>query len=159
MLLSFFVFTSVQAEPLTFGDTAPDWTLPGVEDIPLGYYPDSKNKVSLILFWATWCPYCARLVPHLQKVYQQFEDKGLRLYAIDVFEDGEIDPKKYFDQKAYTYTLLLFGDSVAELYGVKGTPGLFLVDKNKKIIYSRKSGDSDEQVEQTLMQLIGEEIQ
>ena len=158
-LIAFCSFSPVYAMSLNFGDTAPNWTLPNQSDEAVEYYPDSEGKVSVILFWATWCPYCAKLMPHLQKVYDMYRDKGLRFYAIDTFEnDSDIDPVKYFENKGYTYSLLLYGDSVAELYGVEGTPGLFLVDKDKKIIYLRKSGTGDNQVEQDLIQLIGEAI-
>ncbi len=159
LLFSFFVFTSVQGESLSLGDTAPDWNLPTAADEDIEYYTDSNDQVSMVLFWATWCPYCARLMPHLQDVYQQYHDKGLRFYAIDIFEDGEIDPVNYFAQHGYTYTLLLNGDLVAEDYGVKGTPALFVVDKNKKIIYSRKSGANEEQVKLDVIQAIETSMQ
>ena len=158
-LITFYCFSPVYAMSLGFGDVAPNWTLPTDDNEALEYYPDSEGKVSVILFWATWCPYCAKLMPHLQKVYDKYRDKGLRLYAVDVFEDDNTDPIQYYTEKGYTFNLLLYGDSVAELYGVEGTPGLFVVNKNKKIIYLRKSGAGDEEVEQDLIELIGEEIQ
>ncbi len=137
------------AEPsLSVGGTAPNWVLQTGAGESVDYYQDSDDKVSVILFWATWCPYCTRLMPHLQKVYQEYKKNGLRFYAIDIFEDGDIDPVRYFEKKGFTFTLLLSGDLVADEYGVKGTPGLFVIDKNKKIIYKRKSGTKDSVVKE-----------
>ena len=158
LLISFITFLPVYAGPLSIGDTAPNWTLPNPSDDALEYYLDSEDKVSIILFWATWCPYCAKLMPHLQAVYQKYRDKGLRLYAIDIYEDGDLDPVSYFVRRGYTFNLLLYGDSIADLYGIKGTPGLLLVDKNKKIIYTRKSGANEEQVKQDIEQLIEQNL-
>lgn len=151
LLFSFISFSSAFAEPpLTVGGTAPNWTLQTKDGEPLDYYQDSEGKVSVILFWATWCPYCATLMPHLEVVYRNYRNKGLKFYAIDIYEDGDIDPVSYFANKEYSYTMLLNGDEVADQYGVKGTPGLFVIDKEKKMIYKRPSGASDELVKQNV---------
>jgi thioredoxin-related protein len=42
------------------------------------------------------------------------------------------------------------GDAIAEQYGVKGTPGLFLVDAKGNIVYKRSGGDAPEKVEAAL---------
>jgi thiol-disulfide isomerase/thioredoxin len=155
LLLLLLSISVAHAEPpLSLGNIAPNWTLQTSAAEPLDYYKDSEDKVSVILFWATWCPYCARLMPHLQEVYQESKDEGLRFYAIDIFEDGDIDPVRYFEKKGFTYTLLLSGDLVADEYGVKGTPDLFVVDKNKQIIYKRKSGTKDSVVKKDIRLLI-----
>lgn len=138
------------SQPLNVGSTAPDWSLQTGEDGTIDYYQDSDNKVSVVLFWATWCPYCATLMPHLEVIYRKYKNKGLKFYAIDIYEDGKIDPAEYFTNKEYTYTLLLNGDLIAEDYGVKGTPGLYVVDKDKKIIYKRPAGVSDVLVKQNV---------
>lgn len=138
------------SQPLNVGSTAPNWTLQTRESETIDYYQDSDNKVSVILFWATWCPYCATLMPHLEIVYRKYKNKGLKFYAIDIYEDGKLDPVEYFTNKEYTYRLLLDGDLIAKDYGVKGTPGLYVVDKDKKIIYKRPAGVSDVLVKQNV---------
>ena len=138
------------SQPLNVGSTAPAWALQTGEGETIDYYQDSENKVSVVLFWATWCPYCATLMPHLEVIYRKYKNKGLKFYAIDIYEDGKLDPVEYFTNREYTYTLLLDGDQVAEDYGVKGTPGLYVVDKDKKIIYKRPAGVSDVMVKQNV---------
>lgn len=130
-------------EPLNAGSTAPDWSLKTKAGETIDYYQVSDNKVSIILFWATWCPYCATLMPHLEVVFRKYKNKGLKFYAIDIYEDGKLNPVEYFEGKEFTYTLLLDGDEVANEYGVKGTPGLYVAGKDKKIIYKRPGGVSD----------------
>ena len=154
LILLFSTSLACADSPSSVGDTATNWTLQSSETESLDYYQDSEGKVSVVLFWATWCPYCARLMPHLQEVYQEYKDEGLQFYAIDIFEDGDIEPVRYFEKKGFTYTLLLLGDLVADEYGVKGTPGLFVIDKNKKIIYKRKSGTKDSVVKKDIRLLI-----
>ncbi len=154
LILLFSTSLAYAESPLSVGDTATNWTLQSNETESLDYYQDSEGNVSVILFWATWCPYCTRLMPHLQEVYQEYKDEGLRFYAVDIFEDGDLDPLRYFEKKGFTYTLLFLGDLVADEYGVKGTPGLFVIDRNKKIIYKRKSGTKDSVVKKEIRLLI-----
>ncbi len=62
-------------------------------------------------------------------------------YALNVWEDG--DPQEYFQENGFTFRLLLLADLVAEDYGVKGTPGLFVMDQSHRILYIRQSGEDD----------------
>lgn len=149
--ISFLIFSnSVFAAPLNFGGTAENWVLETKDGESLDYYQDSEGQVSVILFWATWCPYCATLMPHLEVLYRKYRNKGLKFYAIDIYEDGKIDPIEYFDSKKFSTTLLLNGDKVAEQYGVKGTPAVYVIGKDKKVVYKRPSGVTDVLVKQNV---------
>ena len=150
LLFFSFASSSTYAAPLNIGGTAGDWELETSEGESLQYYADSENKVSVIIFWATWCPYCATLMPHLDAIYRKYRNKGVKFYAIDVYEDGKIDPVTYFNSKEFGYTMLLDGDDVASQYGAKGTPGVYVIDKNKKVIYKRPGGITDVLVKQNV---------
>lgn len=147
-LLSF--SSSFAAPPLTIGGTAENWTLNNKAGETVDYYQDSEDKVSVIIFWATWCPYCATLMPHLEIVYRKYRSKGVKFYAVDINEDGKLNPIEYFDSKGYTYTMLQNGDEVAKQYGVKGTPAVYVIGKDKKVVYKRPSGVSDVLVKQNV---------
>jgi len=129
-----------------------DWTLTDATGTTVNYYSDSRGSVSVILFWATWCPFCRTLMPHLQIIADEFEASKVKFYALNVWEDG--DPQKYFRENGYTFRLLLMGDLVAEDYGVPGTPGLFVLDKNHRIVYLRRSGENDDDVEVAVREAI-----
>jgi thiol-disulfide isomerase/thioredoxin len=136
--------------PLNIGGTAGNWSLQTNQSETLDYYQDSEGKVSVIIFWASWCPYCATLMPHMEVMYRKYRSKSVKFYAIDIYEDGKIDPVKYFEDKGFTYTMLLDGDDVAKQYGVKGTPGVYVVDKEKKVVYKRPAGVNDVMVKQNV---------
>lgn len=90
-------------------------------------YPQDSNGVHVLLFWATWCPYCKQLMPHLQSLKDELGDQ-VTIYAINIRDDG--DPAAYIEENGYDFELLLEGDEVAKQYDVKGTPGLVLVDSD-----------------------------
>jgi thiol-disulfide isomerase/thioredoxin len=145
--------TSVSAGDEADRELAPDWTLPGVEGAPLNFYQHSADRPAVILFWATWCPYCRQLMPHLEKLRQEFVSDGVNFYALDIWEDG--DPVAYMKENGYGFQLLLNADEVAKTYGVKGTPGLFVVDANRAVLYVRKPGGSPTRVESDVRFVLG----
>ena len=115
---------------LAAAEQAPEFELESAagETIAL---PRQHQGADLYFFWATWCPYCKRLIPHLQSIVDEYGDE-VRVYAISIREDG--DPVAYVDKRGLEFTVLPEGgDPVAERYGVKGTPGLFIVDGDKRI--------------------------
>ncbi len=103
---------------------APSFQLSSADE-QLVSLPRLSNGVDIYLFWATWCPYCGQLMPHLQSIKDEYGDQ-VNIYAINVSENG--DPVEYIKRNGYDFNLLLEGDDIAELYDIEGTPGLVLVD-------------------------------
>lgn len=120
---------------------APNWLGNTPTGKPIDYYRDSVGQVTVLLFWATWCPYCSALMPHLQKVADRFAAADVRFFALDVWEDG--DPVEYLAERGYTFELILDATPIAARYGVKGTPGLLVVDRNRHVRWIRSSGMSE----------------
>ena len=125
---------------LDTGDRAPDWSLQDVNNNPVNYYEDADGAVTVLLFWATWCPYCRELMPHVQELANLYGDRGVVFYALNVWEDG--DAGKYVKENGFTFKLMLLADLVAEDYGIKGTPGFLVVDADRRVTYKRMSGAS-----------------
>jgi len=128
---------------------APAWDGKGADGGAIHFDPQHLQRPAVLLFWATWCPYCKALMPYLQKVYDAAGKEKLDVYAIDI-KDEDGDPVAELKQRGNTFTLVRDGDAIAALYGVKGTPGLFLVDRSGAIVYKRSGGDAPEKVEAAL---------
>ena len=134
-------------------DRALAWQGSGVDGKTIRFDPQHLQRPAVLLFWATWCPYCKALMPYLQHVYDAAGKDKLDVYAIDFKDDG--DPQAELRERGQTFTLVRDGDAIAEQYGVKGTPGLFLVDAKGDIVYQRSGGDAPEKVEAALRQKLG----
>ena len=140
--------------PTLAQQSAPAWDGKGADGQTIHFDPAHRQRPALLLFWATWCPYCKALMPYLQKVYDAAGKDKLDVYAIDI-KDEDGDPVAELKQRGNTFTLVREGDAIAALYGVKGTPGLFLVDTNGTVIYKRSGGDAPESVETALREKLG----
>jgi thiol-disulfide isomerase/thioredoxin len=125
----------------------------GADGGAIHFDPDHLERPAVLLFWATWCPYCKALMPYVQSVYDAAGRNALDVYAIDINDDG--DPAAELKERHQTFTLVRDGDAIAAHYGIKGTPGLLLVDRKGEIIYRRVGGDEPAGVEVALRQHLG----
>ena len=145
--LLLFLFVGLSAAAFAQGD-AIAWQGKTANGGTVHFDPQRLKRPAILLFWATWCPYCEALMPYVQHVQDAAGKDRLDVYAIDIKEDG--DPVKTLRERKLGFTLILDGDAIADQYAVKGTPGLFLVDASGKIIYRRSGGDAPEKVEAAL---------
>lgn len=122
----------------------PSWSLADINGQMVDFHPLEANTHRVVLFWATWCPYCKALMPHLEKMRQARQASDLEFLALNIWEDG--DAKAYVDNTGFKFRLIPNADDVAKAYGVKGTPGLFLVNQHNQVLYERRSGTAPEQV-------------
>jgi thiol-disulfide isomerase/thioredoxin len=135
----FFLLICLAATPSFAADRAPAWEGKGADGKSVRFDPAQRTRPAVILFWATWCPYCEALMPSLQKIYADAGKANLDVYAIDIKDDG--DPVKTLKERKQTFTLILDGDAIADQYHVKGTPGLFLIDAHGDIVYHADTSD------------------
>src|SRR5260221_968230 len=49
-----------------------------------------KRRVTLLEFWTTWCPYCARDQEMLDDINKKFAPKGLIVLAVAVAESKKV---------------------------------------------------------------------
>ena len=126
-VICWFLVSAAMAEPRD----APDWTLQsaGGETVTLSQAVAERPVV--LLFWATWCPYCKALMPHVQSIALEYGDR-IEVLAIH-FRDDKGDPVGFVRDAGYDFTLLTQGNEVAELNGIWGTPGVLVVDTNRNV--------------------------
>ena len=96
-------------------------------------YPHDLDGPTIVLFWANWCPYCKALMPHLQSIVEE-SGGTIEVLALNFRDDS--DPVEFMAEYGYDFRLFPAGDAVAEAWGIKGTPGLFLVDAKGRAVFS-----------------------
>ncbi|MCI2283132.1 TlpA family protein disulfide reductase [Colwellia sp. MSW7] len=120
--------------------TAPTWQLhtQNGENISLSDY---QGKPVILHFWATWCPYCKKLQPKLVALEEKYQKSGIKLIAISFNEDEDAQPQDEINARGYHFITAVNGESVAMLYGVRGTPTTFFINRQGKAIYKSTSSD------------------
>jgi len=109
---------------------APDWSLAASDETVLRLSEAVADGPVVLFFWASWCPFCKALMPHLQSIRIEY-DGVVDTLALNVRDDGE--PVEYVRQRGYDFVVLPNADAVAEQYGVYGTPGILIVDRDQVV--------------------------
>lgn len=146
------------AEPkasVDVGSMAPDFQLKD-ESGKMVSLSNFKGKVLVLDFWGTWCKWCVKAMPELQKVHQHFSGKNALVLGISCQEPPGADPVQFKKDNKVNYQTLLEGDKTAMDYGVTGFPTMFVVGKDGTVLY-RKSGFSDTMA-QELIDLITQNL-
>ena len=131
---------AVAADRLDEGDTAPAWT--GVDLISgdtVEFPAVLDDRPALILFWATWCPYCKAFMPYAEGIQADYADRGLQVVTFNHKERGAGDAAAYAKSLGFPMIAIADADSIGDLYDVDFIPGLMVVDGDAKIVYRRKS--------------------
>lgn len=89
-----------------------------------------RGKPVLLNFWASWCQPCRDEMPYLQQIYNEYKDKGLVFYGIDIGESPEAINTFFLDNSLSLPVLLDSDKSVGQSYQITGVPETFLIDKN-----------------------------
>jgi thiol-disulfide isomerase/thioredoxin len=126
--------TCLTAGTAAMADSDPvAWTLatPSGDSVS---FPGEQDGPVILLFWATWCPFCKALMPHLQSIAYEYHDDALTIYAIH-FRDDDGDPVGFVKANGYDFEVLLDGGEVAAAYGVHATPGLLVFDRDNREVF------------------------
>jgi thiol-disulfide isomerase/thioredoxin len=119
------------------GDRAPPWHAADFAGRPVAFPAVGEGKPVVIVFWATWCPYCRAFMPYLEGIQKDYAARGVKIVTINAKEDGRDDPKAYVQSLGFAQIAIANGDAIAQSYGVQYIPGLLIVDGAGIVAYRR----------------------
>jgi peroxiredoxin len=95
-----------------------------------------RGKVVLLDFWATWCAPCVKSMPELQKLSDDYGQRGLVVLGLSTDEAGEKKVRSFVTSKGIRYPIALDdGEPPAWLsYRVVALPAAFLIDRQGRIV-------------------------
>lgn len=116
------------------------------------------GKVYVFECWATWCGPCIAAIPHVNGLHQKYQSKGLRVFGINVWEDGKEKVTNFVKGKgegmsypvAYTGRGGAFETQWLNPAGVRGIPHAFVVRDGKLLFKTHPSFLSDGVIEALL---------
>ena len=85
----------------------------------------SKNKYTLIDFWASWCGPCRKEMPNVVEAYKAFKDKGFGIVGVSLDENAD-KWKEAITALNITWPQMSdlqgWNNAGAKLYGVNSIP-------------------------------------
>ena len=156
LVLGFCLFAqsavSKNVETLAIGSSAPDFNLPGVDGKNYTLQDFKEATVLAVIFTCNHCPTAQSYIGRIQKLYEDYKNKGVVFIAISSNDPAALRPDELaysylsdsFDEmkilaqeKHFAFPYLYDGDKqeAASLYGPVATPHVFIFDKERKLRY------------------------
>ncbi len=133
---------------------APEFTLENLDGKDVSM-KDFANKVVVVDFWATWCGPCREEIPHLNKLYSEYRNKGFVIVGISMDTDGPDLVRQFVSDFKMEYPVVIGNDNVTEEFGgIIGLPTKFVIDRKGNIVY-KYVGYQVEELERTIRKLVG----
>jgi peroxiredoxin len=142
---------------IAVGKTAPNFTLKDAKGKSYSLKAQRGHPV-VLEFFAVWCPVCQGEAPTIAQLTQKYVSKGVRVWAIvaspygpNYEKSGNTDttPVKKADLGWFASSfnvkhpqLIDPHFNVVNEYGIQAYPGLYVIDSNGKIVFS-KAGHYD----------------
>ena len=143
------VFVDVETG-VNVGQKASSFKLSTVDGKELELESFAKDKVTLLVFGATWCPACRHEIPILKEYYNELKDDGLNVLNIDI-QESEKKVKSFVEKQQINYPVVLDSNAkVAMLYKVVGIPLNVILDKNGVIVYKENRPPGKEALKKLL---------
>jgi peroxiredoxin len=146
-------------QTLKIGDKAPDFDLPGIDGKNHKLAEYIGGKITIVLFTSNHCPTSHSIEKRLQRFWEEYQPKGVKLVAINPnhpdglspdelgygeFGDSFAEMKPYAEKNKWTFDYLYDGDQqlIARAYGCLATPHVFIFDHELKLRYAGRFDDS-----------------
>lgn len=102
-----------------------------------------QGKVTLVDFWASWCPPCRAEMPKLQALKAKYGDR-LNVLGVAVWDNPE-DTHKAIDELRITWPVIIGNHKLSEptdLYGIKSIPHIIIFGPDGTILSRGLTGDA-----------------
>lgn len=97
---------------------------------------DFKGKIVFLTFWATWCGFCARELPSIQKIYEEYKNKGIEFITVSPEDPSKVE--RYIKYYNYTFPAYIQTSSTPPDFRTQGIPSNFILDREGKIILKKE---------------------
>ncbi len=125
-------------DPIGEGFAAPLFTATDLEG-KTQTLTGSRSRVTLLKFWATWCPHCRNDVSLMKDLFARYRDQGLQLVTVSTDQDVQ-KLRSFIRDQGVGYPVIAAYDpsgsnaALPDLYEVQGIPAYYLIDEKGTIV-------------------------
>ncbi|MGI9047942.1 MAG: TlpA family protein disulfide reductase, partial [Rubrobacteraceae bacterium] len=134
-------FTPDRQGLLPVGSKAPDFTVKTIDGGKGSLGGNNSKSATLLVLFASWCPHCQAEAPTISSLEKKYPD--LRVVMVSIpdkkagWERGDnLQNVRKFVNTYYIKGPAAYDPAVGRTYKVSGTPTIYVLDKNGKIVAS-----------------------
>lgn len=109
----------------------------------------------MLVAMASWCGPCREELPILQKMYEKYRDRGLRIVGISLDIGGPSAMQPLVDQLGLEFPIYWGGEEVTMEFRISAIPLTYIV-KNGEIVESILGRRSEQFIENKIISILGE---
>lgn len=93
-----------------------------------------QGRVIVLEFWGSWCPFCARQNPILDRLYRTHRTRGLEVITISL-DKTKAAAQAYMKKGGYAFKAGMASAPWNDIYKQrKGLPQLFVIDRTGRLV-------------------------
>lgn len=128
------------AMPARAADAPVRWTDVTLVDGRVLKAAELQRKTVVVQMWASWCPFCMKQNPHIQKLHEASRGTGLQVLTFTLDRTPQA-AREYLDKRGYTFAAALASPQVEAWFGKRRTlPEVYVIDPSGRIVF-REDGE------------------
>ena len=123
--------------PPAIGSAIEDFTLPDADGVNHSLKSLMGKKGAVIIFVATKCPVSNAYNDRMEKVYEDYQAKGISVVGINANStEPAAEVKSHAAEKGLKFAILKDdGNKIADRLGANHTPEAYVIDASGKLVY------------------------
>lgn len=120
----------------------------------------APGRVTLISYWATWCPSCIKEMPELDRLYRQYHAAGLDVLGVSMDEPEDREKVRQFARGLQIPVAMEAEVKAGALGKIWAVPLLFIVDRQGRLQGEGWAGLQEKDfpaLEKTVRELLAEQ--
>lgn len=95
-----------------------------------------KGQVTVIYWWASWCPFCREQTPQIQALWERHGRQGLQVLGISVDRQAET-ARAYLNRGGYTFACAWYDQNLAQVFARPTmVPAIAVLDRQARVVQS-----------------------
>lgn len=94
---------------------------------------DNLGKVTILHFWAPWCPSCHESLPRVKELNTKYHKRGLNVFSVALTEDMD-EWKETIATENLAWSHIIDTMDIATQFGVRTIPTVFVLDQNGVVL-------------------------
>jgi len=106
-------------------------------------FSELRGKVTLLNFWATWCPPCRKEMPSMEQLHREYRERGLVVLAVSQDKGPTREVQAFAQELKLSFAVWHDRDGiVGRQYSIPGVPASYVIGADGRIAY-RVLGEYD----------------
>lgn len=151
------------SQTIPFGQPAPDFSLPAVDEKTYSLQNFADKKALVIVFMCNHCPYVKACIERLIALQNEFGTSGVQFVGINANDDKTYPDDSFENMKGFVGERKINfpylrdeTQEIAKKYNAVCTPDVFVYDSNFKLFYHGRIDDNWQEPEKVTRRELAE---